>query len=173
MKDTLRRSSENCAGGCHQTPPYAIEVLEASPSHMPWVFKSWLESYHRNGIDMRGVRMGEYSAMMTARMQRLVSRSRVFVAVDPDDTDHLYAFAVIEMREVPVVHFAYTKATRREHGVAATVLRHAFKRVCGDDAPGEWHFSHATFVGKHIATRKHHGGRHNVAAAWDEMRRAG
>jgi GNAT superfamily N-acetyltransferase len=168
--------SEKCQGACFGVPPFAYEVAEAGPSHMAWVFKSWLESYHQDGIDVRGSRMGGpdggYSAAMTLRMRRLVERSRVYVAVEPDDGDHLLGFAIVEAGYVPVVHFVYVKARRRKHGLAAALLRHAFKRVCAQgDAPDEWHYSHATYNGKRIAGV--HGGRHNAAAAWDEQRRAG
>jgi hypothetical protein len=176
-RSRIRDHSLVCTGKCHTSAPYAVEVIEATPSHMPWVFRSWQESYHDDGIDLRGARHSSYSGLMTARMQRLVGRSIVLVAVEPDDTDHLFGFVVAaEGRDgVPVVHFVYTKSTRRHHGIAGLLVRAAFVKLCGDSAPSEWHFTDATTLGKHIATRAGHGGRHNAAAAWDEatVRRAG
>lgn len=167
----IRDRSEACLGGCHQAPPYAVEVVEALPSHLAWCFKSWLESYHDGGVDLRGARFASYSGLMTSRMQRLMSRSLVLCAVLPDDDDHLLGFVVAELGfgSIPTIHYAYTKLGRREHGLASLLVRTAFTRLCGTDAPPEWHFSHATQVGKHVATRRGHGGRHNAAAAWDEV----
>jgi hypothetical protein len=135
---------------------------------MAWVYKSWLESYHDDGVDLRGARMSLYSALMTRRMQRIVEGSTVLVAVEPDDTDHLFGFVVGELSaSIPTIHFAYTKATRREHGIAGLLVRSLLSRLGA--APGtEWHFSHATTLGKHIAQRVNHGGRHNAISAWRE-----
>lgn len=169
----MKRAAERCEGGCARIPPFAYEVIEALPSHMAWVYKSWLESYHSNGVDLRGARFSTYSASMTARMQRLVQRSTVYVAVEPDDHDHLLAFAIVEAATIPIVHFAYVKGSRRERGLAARLLEHAFVRVAGVARPSEWHFSHATHHGRRAATREGHGGRYNASAAWDETRRAG
>lgn len=174
----IRTRSEVCLGGCHKATPYAVEVIEALPTHLAWCFKSWLESYHDGGVDLRGARFASYSGLMTARMQRLMGRSLVLTAVTPDDNDHLLGFVVAELgfNDIPVIHYTYVKSSRREHGLGALLVRSAFSRLCGTDQPSEWHFSHATQIGKHAATRRGHNGKHNAAAAWDEAvpaRRAG
>lgn len=52
------------------------------------------------------------------------SSSVVVLAVSPEDTNHIYAWAVWEvLGSVPVLHYTYTKLAYRKFGIASSLLR--------------------------------------------------
>jgi hypothetical protein len=165
----LRNTKQRCEGGCCRHPAWAYDIRRAVAGDVGWILRSWLESYHDNGLDTRGARLSEYRPMMQMRMARLIPRSVVMVACDPDEPDHLWGFVVAERRgDMPIVHFAYVKQTRREHGLAALLVRRVFSELGFPEPPTEWHFTHGTQLFAAIAKRAGHGGRHNASAAWAE-----
>jgi hypothetical protein len=68
----------------------------ASPEDAAYIVSSWLESWHAGCPMMRRVRFSHYKPHARAMMQRLMARSVVMMACDPEDATHLLGYAVGE-----------------------------------------------------------------------------
>lgn len=161
-----------CAGHCAKTPPYPYALRPSCDGDLGFLISSWSESWHRGSPDMRLVRFAAYKNPMRRRVLMLVERSTVVVACDPEDNSHILGWACVEKRAgAAVVHYVYTVQTRREHGLAATMLRHASGLL---GCSGGWSYSHATYVGQRAANRQGHDCRgYDPCSAWmDEQKGA-
>ena len=129
-----------CVGRCKHEPPYPFAIRPSCEGDLGFLLSSWSESWHRGSPDMRAVRFAIYKLPMRRRVLALLERSTVLVACVPDDADHILGWACVEKRAgAGVVHYAYTVQGRREHGLAATLLREAFARL--DVSTEHWSFT--------------------------------
>jgi len=88
------------------------------PSDEAFLMSSWLKSYRDRESH---VRTTIYFPMQKEVIEKLLARSKVVVAVDPEDTDMIYAYAVGEPA-VNTLHYVYVKHSLRMHGVAKKLV---------------------------------------------------
>jgi GNAT superfamily N-acetyltransferase len=163
-----------CTGGCRREPPADHFALRPSnEGDLGFIVHSWTESWHRNSPEMRQVRFGVFRNAMRRRAVSFAARCTTLVACDPGDHSHVLGWACVEQRGgLGVVHYVYVRETRREHGLAAHLVRQALARAgCAEGAP--WVFTHATYVGVRIAGRKGHGcDGYNPVITWESEQEA-
>lgn len=167
---TAAEHHHRCVGRCKVTPPYPHALRPSCVDDLGFIISSWRDSWHRGCPDLRMVRFATYKEPMRRRILALVERSSVVVACDPGDNSHILGWACVEKRAgSAVVHYVYTVQTRREHGLAATMLRHAAAEL---GCTGTWGYSHATYNGQRFANRQGHDCTgYDPCSAWIEPSR--
>lgn len=99
--------------------PIAIRGLE-SPD-LDLVFSSWLSTY-RYSPSVRSIPNGRYFAGQHLRIERLIERGAVLLAVNPHDPAQVYGWCCTEGTENPAVHYVCVKSTYQRMGVASRLL---------------------------------------------------
>jgi hypothetical protein len=92
------------------------------------IFNSWLKSYRNSDFakhQCNAVYFGSYKLIV----EKIISRSMIYVACDPKDYTHVYGYIVFE--ELPknnlLLHYVYVKHTYRKMQVASKLLEHIKK----------------------------------------------
>jgi hypothetical protein len=91
------------------------------PSDMPFILSSWLRSYRRARAvsDVGPI----YYAGQEAVIRRLVSRSMVALACNPEDPSTVLGYVVFErVRSGGLVHYVYVKELVRRCGLAERLM---------------------------------------------------
>lgn len=97
-----------------------VALRSIVPSDVAFVFSTWLRSY-RSAAEK--VSAAVYFQFQREAIERMLSRSRVLVACDPETRGHVLSYLVLEsIGGVPVLHYAYTKAPFRRLGIAGSLL---------------------------------------------------
>jgi hypothetical protein len=96
---------------------------------VPFVFSSWLKSQRHQG-DRRLMTNRVYFDNEKKRIERILEKARTVIAHNPEDENHIYAYAVIQfIGEAMIIHFAYTKGTYQRLGILKTMLQTINERM--------------------------------------------
>jgi len=97
-------------------------LADARPTDMAFVFDSWLKSYADSSFAC-DIDNDSYYANQQSVIVDLVKRSNVVVAVDQEDSDHLFGWACVEQSgPTHIVHYVFVKHAMRGMGVARSIL---------------------------------------------------
>lgn len=100
-----------------------LTIRHAHDGDIPFIFSSWLKSFRESGFMARGVPNTIYFTNHHKILQKLVQRSKVFIACDPKDTSNIYGYVVAEtIDNTFVLHFIYVKQSFRKLGVGKALF---------------------------------------------------
>lgn len=125
-----------------------VAIRDAQEGDVPFIFNSWLQSF-RKGSFSKFVDNKIYFSEQHKLVERLLRRSTVKMAVDPNEPATIYGYTVYETIEgLLTVHYCYTKHTFRAMGVQRQLL----KNIEHDYSTAAL-YSHNTIIGARIAPR--------------------
>lgn len=134
------------------TMPFPCAFRPYNETDTGLVVHSWLESYHDGAPWLRKARFGRYKGPMRRAIHRVLTRSTVVVACDPEDQTHVLGWVAAELvGRIAVMHYAYVRQARREKGLARELARRALEQL-GAERWGE--YTCDTFVGVQVANRR-------------------
>lgn len=109
--------------------PIPLLIRDGLGEDSPYVFATWLKAQRTQG-DRAEMRNSVYFENEKRRVGYLLSRSRVLMAVNPDDAAHLYGYVVFSrVSEITLVHFLFVKPAYRKLGVATALMRDVCPRL--------------------------------------------
>lgn len=97
------------------TPPLDLHWREMRGDDRNYVISSWLRSY-AEGPEFRSVARRVFFAVYEPIVKRLLGRSTVAIAYDPELPDSILGYLVIEGDSL--VHYVHTKRRFRRAGIA-------------------------------------------------------
>lgn len=107
-------------------------IREATEADLGYVLSSWTtDSYRLECIAIDVTKHGRYTpialykTLFAAVQAKLLKRSRVTVAVNPDDTDQILGCLVYETGATPVIHYTGSKRDFHELDVGALLYKEA------------------------------------------------
>jgi GNAT superfamily N-acetyltransferase len=98
-----------------------IQFREAVENDLEFVFSSWLHSYRVSPL-ARTIPKTSYYEGHHKVIERLVVKSRVICAVDPEDSNHIYGWCCWENSTTPVLHYVYVKFSFRRLGIGSRLI---------------------------------------------------
>lgn len=121
---------------CPAPSPAAEEwrLRPADAEDEAFLCHSWLKSFRPSATEVPGViyHRGQHEVI-----ERLLGRSIVTVACNPEDEAQIFGYLVHEKRgPVVVLHYVYVKAPFRRLGLARALLAHVGAEGC--------HYTHRT-----------------------------
>lgn len=134
--------------------PLMVTVRQMRPGDINYIIDSWVSSY-RHSPDMQGVDERVYKIEMRNRIYREISRNKTFVAVNPEDEQHIYGWICFkpprQFGHLPVVSYVYVKRDFWLRGIGANLVDLA--RASGSDPDGpvwcfDWTLSMRKFADK-------------------------
>jgi hypothetical protein len=125
-----------------------IQFREAVENDLELVFSSWLKSYRCSQL-ARTIPTTAYYEGHHKVIERLVVKSRVICAVDPEDSNHVYGWCCWENTTTPVLHYVYVKFSFRRLGIGLKLIQ--------QPTAGEFVYTHETSSFKAMCQ----GGRYN------------
>lgn len=124
-----------------------FNVRAAVEADLPLILNSWLKRY-RSAIHPRLVTDRVYYESQHAVIRKIFDNPalKVVVACDPEDTNHVYGYAVAEDLAPGwvMIHWVYTKGAFRKFGVA----KHLLQTVIGDATRVQ--YSHKTALVQYL-----------------------
>ena|SRR5271165_6383887 len=116
-----------------------FNIRIALPADLPFIYATWLESFRYDSNFGKSHRNNIFFEDYRKVVDLLLQISDIFVAVDQDDTNQIYAYLV---RECPnTLHYVFTKGPFRRWGIAGALFEHAFGKR---DYPVE--YTHKTYT---------------------------
>lgn len=107
-------SPERLMAMANSAPVLPITLRDPTAEDVGVILKSWLKS-HRGQDGCARMSAEVYYAIHRPRVMALLERSTVIMAVNPDDTWHVYGWICFEPG---TAHYVYVKHTFRRMGVA-------------------------------------------------------
>ena len=115
-----------------RTTTLPITIRDADPADVSFIFSSWLKSF-RKGELCQGVDNAIYYSEHHKVIERILRRSTVKIACNPQDPSQIMGYLVYEKLDgIWVFHYCYVKHTFRNLGVARELARaaeHDFKTL--------------------------------------------
>lgn len=96
-------------------------------SDIPYIKSTFLKDFIKSNVN-RFIPHTKYYDFYSPLFEDILYAydSRVWLAVNPKDIDHIYAWCVWEKQgPTQILHYVYTKQTYREFGIAKSLLEHA------------------------------------------------
>lgn len=112
-------------------PPLVVQIRPADfadQSEFGFVLKCWLRTHLHDSEFAQGVPHDLFFREHEPLLKRLLARSSVACAVDPESPSTIFGWIVYEppREDVPTtIHFAYVKSAWRHRRVAAQLAHHA------------------------------------------------
>lgn len=120
-----------------------VQWREAVESDAPLLLDSWMRSYRKSQGHVPGP---IYATFQREKVLRLLGRSVVTIACNPEDFSQVFGYAVSEKRgPILVLHYLYTKHAFRRMGIGTLLLRQLEAMGC--------HYTHRTPAGESLARR--------------------
>ena len=142
-----------------------VEIRLAVEGDIPYVAKTWVETYRKAGQWSKGMTDGVYYPAHRNLANHLIGQASTVVACNPDHPTHLLGFACGERRnDVLTMHFVCVKFALRGFGVARLMME-AFE-YDGQEPIICTHWTHAT----HDMMRRGRVLVHNPYAMFSEYR---
>jgi GNAT superfamily N-acetyltransferase len=126
-----------------------FNIRRASGDDAAFVFAFWLQDHFERSWFAKGISKTDYMRCHHLILERIIARSVVYVACDPEVPAVAYGFACGEGSPEfnPTLHYVYVKRRFRRHGVGASLAARL------GVAPGRaFAFTHLTSDG--VALRK-------------------
>jgi GNAT superfamily N-acetyltransferase len=126
------------------------EIREGVPEDLRFIWRTWKSSFLVDSVN-RGVycRVSEGKHkpygwawdIMNGRVDHLLSKSDVWVACNPDDSDQIFGWIAVEDGRM---HYMYVKDVYRGQGIAKELL---------DKAGGPKEFTHFTYAMENLSKK--------------------
>ena len=102
----------------------AVEMRLIVEADVPYVAKTWVESYRRESPWTKGMTNGIYYPAHRQLVNQIIATSPVLVACNPQNASHLVGFCCAERRcGVLTVHYLAVKYPFRGFGVARMLMK--------------------------------------------------
>jgi hypothetical protein len=99
-----------------------IEYRDAGENDLAFILSSWLKSF-RDEESTRACPNEIFFIHHKRLVQKILSKAKVVVIVNPTDANHIYGFLCFEdTAQGRVIHFMYVKNAFRKLGLAKTAL---------------------------------------------------
>jgi GNAT superfamily N-acetyltransferase len=106
-----------------QNETLPLKVRFATNEDIPFIFSSWLRSFREQGYLARAVPNTIYYQNHHQILQKLVKRSKVYIACNSNDVSQIYGYIVGEYIEnALVIHYLYVKHSFRKLGVGKALF---------------------------------------------------
>lgn len=100
-------------------------LREAQLSDHGFIYDPWVKSVSRQRPYSR-CESSWLSAAQGSLISRLLGRSTVLVAANPDDSAHLFGYIAFELEPARLLHWIYVKMDMRRFGVGTSLINAAF-----------------------------------------------
>ena len=104
------------------------------PNDIPLIMDAWLAETRHSAfakfIDSRIYRAGHHKLL-----ERILKRSKVLIACNPEDPSHVFGFFVFEESPTVYCHWLYIKQAYRGQGLAREMLRFVVPSILTPAAP--------------------------------------
>lgn len=94
-----------------------VVVRTPTADDISFIFSSWLRSY-RNSEEVQRMANEPYYRLYKNFVDAALRSSRIAVACDPEDLNHLYGYVVFADRDSMILHWIYVKHAFRRNGIA-------------------------------------------------------
>jgi ribosomal protein S18 acetylase RimI-like enzyme len=129
-----------------------IVLREMRHADEGWVKRSWAGAM-RHSPWSRGIPDEIYWPSQYLTISQILAQASTIVAVNPHDTDHLYASCTfgVPIAGESVLHWVEVKAEYRQLGIASALLLAAFggSRPIYLTQPSDWTSRHQALLAKH------------------------
>lgn len=108
-------------------PALPIFLRSMMPSDVNFIRDTWAQSYRRCGVDSEcRTEPSHYKVEMRARMARLMDRSTIIVACDPEDRNLIRGYVVYEKpqadEQLPVLHYVLVTPPCQNRGLGRKLI---------------------------------------------------
>lgn len=98
-----------------------ITFREANETDLPFIMNSWLKSYYP--FSQRAPEPRYYFEGHRKLLDRVYRRSKILVACNPEDTEHIFGYVVHEPKaEHQIYHWCFVKFAFRNMGLARSLI---------------------------------------------------
>lgn len=97
-------------------------IRAAVPDDVPFLSSTWKQQFKFESSWANRIRWPIFSAGHSKVIGRLLQRSLVLVACDPDEASEIFGYLVYEAEPAKLLHFAYTKPAFRRAGIFRSLL---------------------------------------------------
>ncbi len=104
-----------------------IKIRQGKLSDEDFVYSSWIHCLG-NSKPYSSLDRNWFAAAQHALIERLLNRSRVFIACDPEDEDQIYGYIVGELDRA-ILHWVYVKQRFRKVNVATRLFEAALPQT--------------------------------------------
>jgi hypothetical protein len=126
-----------------------VHVRKAGEGDAHFILNSWLKSF-RNSHFAKSINSTVYFNEHHKVVRRLIKRSTILIACNPEDHNQIYGYLVLEKVDgVLTLHFAYTKQVFRKLGIQRQLLALVNHDFQNDSAL----YSHDTKMGRELAAK--------------------
>lgn len=140
-----------------------VQIRAATEKDLGFIFNSWLKSYKSSAYS-KFITNPVYYDMHHKVVESILKRSKVFVAVDPKDTDRIFGYICTEISaDTHIVHYAYVKETFRKMGIFRLLIEEL-------KLPKAFFHSHSTLLGSTVAGRLDNNAVYNPYLAFIGMK---
>jgi predicted GNAT family acetyltransferase len=109
-----------------------VAYRQAKPEDLPFIYSTWLKNARKQG-DSALMTNSVYYQNETNRIRGLVARSHVSIICNPDDADHIYAWACYSLvRDLFIIHYCYVKKSYRGLGIMSEFFKKVYPRFGKD-----------------------------------------
>lgn len=95
------------------------------PSDIPYITSTWMNSFRTNSKFAAGILHRIYSSEHNSIINKVLNKSKVIIACDKDDEDHIFGYMVYENTEaidLDIFHYIYIKAPFQKKSVALNMI---------------------------------------------------
>ncbi len=103
-----------------QAPGGSVLMRRASGDDAPFVFSYWLRDHFERSRFAKGISKSDYMTFHHLLLERIIARSTVWVACDPEMPSVVYGFICVE--GLDVLHYVYVKRRFRRMGIGGQLL---------------------------------------------------
>ena len=103
----------------HSTLPFVPQVRRLAPEDLGFVFSTWLKHLKQHSHLTRNISNTVFFPHYHKTIEKLLARSIVVVAHQPDEPNTILGYAVLEP---PTIHWVYVKGPWRRFGIAKLML---------------------------------------------------
>lgn len=102
-----------------------VQIRNATEADVPFIFNSWLKSY-RSSNSVKNISNPVYFEFQHKVIEKLLTRSQVYMLCASDDPSQVYGYLVCEeIEQVPVLHYCYVKYAFRGMKLCSMLMKHA------------------------------------------------
>lgn len=100
-----------------------FKIRGLRPSDIPLITSTWLRTYRKASRHATLTMEGCYYSEHNKLINKSFDAAQVYVACDPHEPDHVFAYLVgVNRPKSDVVHYVYTKGTFRQMGICKALL---------------------------------------------------
>lgn len=147
---TLKQLDHEARQGREKRPPSPISVRPINIDDASYVIDSWVRSYRRSPTT-GAIEDDVFKIEQRARIDRLICRSKTFIACEPEDTRQIRGWICFEAgheKKIPIVHYVCVQPSFQLTGIGSALV--GIVRQTAKDADSFLWATHETAPMRHI-----------------------